>query len=203
MKYTDLKEINKQLPTMEVKGKPYVTVNARVDAFRYLYPNGSIVTDLLSVSNGICIIKATVSDEEGKVLSTGLAFEKESSSYINKTSYIENCETSAVGRALGFLGIGIDISIASADEVQNAIEQQNRFKNPEMEEGTYKEYIENVYFKTFPDEKEKCLKRWKINSVDEIDNVLTKEQIDRNLKSMKLKVAKELKQGVYSEEETF
>lgn len=203
MKYTDLKEINKQLPTMEIKGKPYVTVNARVDAFRYLYPNGSIVTDLLSVSNGICIIKATVSDEEGKVLSTGIAFEKETSSYINKTSYIENCETSAVGRALGFLGIGIDVSIASAEEVQNAIEQQNGFKNPEMEEGTYKEYIENVYFKTFPDEKEKCLKRWKINSVDEIDNVLTKEQIDRNLKSMKLKVAKELKQGVYSEEETF
>ena len=40
------------------------------------------------------------------------------SSNINKTSYVENCETSAVGRALAMLGIGIDTSIASANEVK-------------------------------------------------------------------------------------
>ena len=53
------------------------------------------------------------------------AYEKEGSTFINKTSYIENCETSAVGRALGFLGIGIDGSVASADEVKTAILNQS------------------------------------------------------------------------------
>lgn len=58
------------------------------------------------------------------VLGTGTAYEKEGSTFINKTSYIENCETSAVGRALGMAGFGIDTSIASAEEVQNAIANQ-------------------------------------------------------------------------------
>ena len=205
MKYTDLQEVNKHLPTMQIKGKDYVLVNSRVDAFRYLFPNGSITTDLLSVENGICIVKATVKDEEGKVLSTGLAFEKESSSYINKTSYIENCETSAVGRALGFLGIGIDISIASYEEMQNAIEQQNAktFRNEEVEKNQYRSFIDNVYFKAFPDDEGACLKRWKIKSLDEIDNVLTREQIDSIITRMKTKLAKKNRTGVYSEEETF
>jgi hypothetical protein len=57
-------------------------------------------------------------------LATGYAQEKESSSFINKTSYIENCETSAVGRALGFCGFGIDVSVASYEEVANAINNQ-------------------------------------------------------------------------------
>ena len=53
------------------------------------------------------------------------AYEKENSTFINKTSYIENCETSALGRALGIAGFGIDTSVASAEEVQNAINNQN------------------------------------------------------------------------------
>ena len=57
---------------------------------------------------------------EGNVRATGYAYEKEGSTFINKTSYIENCETSAIGRALGIFGIGIDGSVASAEEVRNA-----------------------------------------------------------------------------------
>lgn len=70
-------------------------------------------------------MRATVSDENGKILGTGLAYEKETSSYINKTSYIENCETSAVGRALAMLGIGTDASMCSAEELVNAIKNQS------------------------------------------------------------------------------
>ena len=70
-------------------------------------------------------MKATCADENGSILGTGTAYEKEGSSFINKTSYIENCETSAVGRALGFAGFGIDTSIASAEEVMNAQYQQS------------------------------------------------------------------------------
>ncbi len=128
MEWKKLNEINKQLKTTDVKGKEYVEVNKRVMAFRELEPNGAICTEIVSCENGVVIIKATILDEQGAILSTGYAYEKESSSFINKTSYIENCETSAVGRALGFCGIGVDASIASAEEVANAIENQEMLK---------------------------------------------------------------------------
>lgn len=124
MTFEDIVKANKTLSTMDIKGKDYVLVNERVKAFRMLYPNGRIDTELLSCSDGVCVFKATVYDDEGRQLGSGHAYEKESSSYINKTSYIENCETSAVGRALGFVGLGIDTSIASYEEVKNAVSQQ-------------------------------------------------------------------------------
>lgn len=112
------------MPTIDIKGKAYVTVDSRVEAFRQLFPEGTIATEIVSDDGNRCVFKATVSDGNGHVLATGHAFEIMSASYINKTSYMENCETSAVGRALGFLGIGSNGSIASADEVQAAISQQ-------------------------------------------------------------------------------
>ena len=122
------KEINKNLKTTDIKGKQYVEVNTRVSAYRDVYPEGDIQTQILSLENGIVVIKADIYNEEGKHLSSGIAYEKESSSFINKTSYIENCETSAIGRALGMLGIGIDTSIASAEEVTNAINNQENLE---------------------------------------------------------------------------
>ena len=59
---------------------------------------------------------------------TGHAHEDRNSSSINKTSYIENCETSAIGRALGALGIGSDEFISSAEELNNALEAQEVIK---------------------------------------------------------------------------
>ncbi len=123
MTFQDLQKVNANLGQMDIKGKAYVLVNERVKAFRQLYPEGTIETQLVSDQDGVCTFKAVVSCAD-LVLATGYAQEKESSSYINKTSYIENCETSAVGRALGFLGIGIDTSIASAEEVQTAVNNQ-------------------------------------------------------------------------------
>lgn len=130
MKYEAIQAVNAAIKTTPVKGKAYAEVPERVQAFRKLYPDGRIVTDILSIENGVCIMRATVyaRNEIGEewVLATGTAYEKEGGSYINKTSYIENCETSAVGRALGFIGIGSTDSIASAEEVQNAINNQER-----------------------------------------------------------------------------
>lgn len=93
-----------------------------------IYPKGRIETEILSNENGICIFKAIIKDNEGNILGTGTAYEKENSSFINKTSYIENCETSAIGRALGMAGFGIDTSISSAEEVENKIQQQESEK---------------------------------------------------------------------------
>ena len=126
IKFEDIVNANKTIQTTDIKGKEYAEVNQRVKAFRMLYPNGAITTDIVSLNDGIVVIKATVQDEEGKTLATGYAYEKENSTFINKTSFIENCETSAVGRALGMCGIGIDVSIASYEEVANAIENQKK-----------------------------------------------------------------------------
>lgn len=124
--YERLLEVNKELEAVPIKNKDYVQVNERVKAFRKLCPNGSITTAILNNENGIVTMKAIVADEEGNILATGWAQEEQSSSFINKTSYIENCETSAVGRALGFAGIGIDASMCSAEELVNAINNQNK-----------------------------------------------------------------------------
>ena len=125
--YDQLAVANSIISTTKVQNKDYAEVNQRIKAFRFLYPQGFITTNVESIQDGVCVMTAQVGYyEDGKpvVLGTGTAYEKENSSFINKTSYIENCETSAVGRALGMAGIGIDISVASAEEVQNAILNQ-------------------------------------------------------------------------------
>jgi hypothetical protein len=124
--FKELQCANASIKTTNVQGKDYAEVNQRIKAFRSICPGGSIMTEMLSCENGVCIFKATVCDEEMRILGTGTAYEKEGSSFINKTSYIENCETSAVGRALGMCGFGIDTSIASSEEVQNAILNQSQ-----------------------------------------------------------------------------
>ena len=123
MKYLDLAIVNEQIKTTDIKGKEYAEVNQRINAFRKLYPNGFIRTEIISNENGVVVMKASVG-VDNYVMGTGLAYEKEDSTFINKTSYIENCETSAVGRALGMLGIGIETSVASAEEMQNALNNQ-------------------------------------------------------------------------------
>lgn len=122
--FEQIKEANKSIKTTKIKNKDYAEVNQRIKAFRMCCPNGSITTEILQLAEGVVTIRATVSNEEGAILGTGIAQEKESSSFINETSYIENCETSAVGRALGMCGFGIDTSVASAEEVANAIHNQ-------------------------------------------------------------------------------
>jgi hypothetical protein len=112
-----------KLRTVNIKGKEYVEVNERIKAFRDMYPTGSIMTDIVSNQDGVCVIKAVIV-VDNQIVATGHAYEKEGSTFINKTSYVENCETSAIGRALGCFGIGIDTSVASVEEVANAIKQQ-------------------------------------------------------------------------------
>ena len=126
MEYKKLEEVNKILNKTDIKGKDYVEVNERIKAFWKLCPEGKIETQILSLENGMCVIQAKVYENktDTDLRATGIAYEKEGSTFINKTSYIENCETSAVGRALGNAGIGIDTSVSSAEEIQNAILQQ-------------------------------------------------------------------------------
>lgn len=120
--YKQIEKANAEIKATDIKGNDYAKVAERVKAFRKVNPEGSIETEIVSLENGVVVMKATVRNSDGFILGTGTAYEKESSSYINKLSMIENCETSCVGRALGFCGYGIDIEIASAEEVQNVKE---------------------------------------------------------------------------------
>lgn len=124
--YQQIKEANDSTKTTDIKGKEYTEVNQRIKAYRMVYPNGSITTEILRLEDGVVLMKATILNEDGVVIGTGLAQEKEDSTFINKTSYIENCETSAVGRALGMCGFGIDTSVASAEEVKTAMANQEQ-----------------------------------------------------------------------------
>ena len=116
-----------QFKTTNIKGKAYVEVNERIKYFRESgnYNGWSLSSEIVHLDENSCVIRAEVRDENWVMRATGLAQEDKSSSYINKTSYVENCETSAWGRALANLGIGIDTSIASSNEVSMAISKQS------------------------------------------------------------------------------
>jgi hypothetical protein len=119
---------------VNIKGKEYKTVALRVAEFREKYPNYYLTTEIVKIDDDQCIIKAYVGQhkDDGSVqtFATGHAQEFRKASQINGTSYVENCETSAIGRALACLGIG-GTEFASANEVVNAIYQQN---NPVKEQ---------------------------------------------------------------------
>lgn len=176
MTFNELQEANKLIKTIDVKGKEYAEVPQRIKAFRSLFPNGAIETSIISNDNQMVVMKATVRDEEGHVLGEGHAYEKESSSFINKTSYIENCETSAVGRALGMCGFGIDTSVASYEEVANAISNQDRMKAEKAMETT-------------PKTEEEARKKCSEAQANFVEKLVAEKHIDKEayLKQLKIK----------------
>jgi hypothetical protein len=110
---------------VNIHGKEYKTVAKRVQEFResVVYKGWSIMTEIVKIDDDQCVMKASVISLESKIIATGHGCEFKASSQINKTSYVENCETSAIGRALACLGLG-GTEFASANEVANAIHQQ-------------------------------------------------------------------------------
>ena len=107
-----------------IHGKQYKTVAYRVNEFRSQYPEYTVSTELVEANETLVVMKAGISNEHGRLLATGFAEEVRAASKINRTSALENAETSAIGRALAALGLA-GTEYASADEVANAITQQN------------------------------------------------------------------------------
>ena len=118
--------------TVNIRGKKYVEVKERVKYFRQekTFEGWTIATEFPLLHDDQCMCKAVVADTAGRVIATGHAHEVQANGNINKTSYIENCETSAIGRALAVMGIGVDDSMASAGEVSDAIAQQGKASKP-------------------------------------------------------------------------
>ena len=175
IKYLDIAIANEKIKTMDIKGKEYAEVNERIKAFRSICPNGSIATNIESLKDGVVVMSCEVRDEDGKLLGKAYAYEKEDSSFINKTSYIENCCTSATGRALGYVGFGIDTSVASYEEVANAMANQE----PTKEEA-------EAYKLTFGRNEGKTLKEVQEEDPKYIEWILNNSKDQRILKMIEL-----------------
>lgn len=189
--FEDIKKANETIATTNIKGKEYAEVNQRIKAFRMVYPTGSIITDIVELENGICTIKATVKDGDN-ILGTGYAQEKEASSYINKTSYIENCETSAVGRALGMCGFGIDTSVCSAEELMNALNNQEPTKKEKVSEYITEKQIAQLmnFYRNNQEKLKKFLDKCGVDNIVQLKRLDAQAQIDRIEAAEKMKEAK-------------
>lgn len=117
--------MSKKLPDgiVDIRGKSYQTVAYRVSAFRQAHPEHSLTTEVIVRDTECVVVCATITDPTGRVIANGHSEEYRKSSQINRTSALENAETSAIGRALAAFGMG-GTEFASANEVQNAIQQQ-------------------------------------------------------------------------------
>lgn len=137
MNYQDISKVNGEINMIDLKGKNYAMVPERVTAFRKLFPEGFINTEIVSHDGMTVLMQAKVGYYENGcpvILGTGFAQEVKGRGMVNGTSYIENCETSAVGRALGMIGLGINGGgICSAEELVNAVTAQGQIKKEERE----------------------------------------------------------------------
>ena len=121
---------------INIKGKFYVAVDTRVDIFRkHFGSSATITTDIVTHDLERVVVKATVAvkaDGDYLVIGSGYAEEFRGDGMVNKTSALENCETSAIGRALAACGLGGG-AYASSFEVDNAINSK-----PANNTGKYK-----------------------------------------------------------------
>ena len=119
-----------KLKSVNIQGKQYVEVSERLKHFRSTYVGYSLISEVVDINDTSITIKATVFDDKQNPIASGIAQEVKGSSFINKLSHVENCETSAWGRALANFGIGIEAAVASYNEVANAKLNQ---KKPKVE----------------------------------------------------------------------
>ena len=139
MDYKDIERVNSEISMIDLKGKNYAMVSERVTAFRKLYPEGFILTDITFDDGNMVTMqtKAGFYRENGTevILATGIAHEVKGRGMVNGTSHYENCESSAVGRCLGFIGLGTNGGgICSAEELVNAITGQKQIEEEEKAE---------------------------------------------------------------------
>ena len=153
---------------IDFKGKKYVLVSDRVIYFNEQYHEGSIMTELISKpEDDMVVIKATIKpDKDGIRAFTGYSQATWGEGFVNTTSALENAETSAVGRALAFMGIGGIEGIASIDEIKKTsypAKQVEEKLSPEIAKANARKAIEDS------------------NNLDVLMDVMKKIQKSKNL----------------------
>lgn len=165
MKYEDICHVNSMINMKELKSKKrgtvkeYAVVDEKIKAFRRLFPDGGIDTTILSIKDGVCVAQAKVTDAGGHVLGSGTASKIQTKD--NSDSYIEACETAAVGRALRFLGIGLE----------NMMQHERPAEDPEVECAKLREKIIAYTVRhKFDEQKIKAIcNRYKVNALSELN----------------------------------
>ena len=128
--YEQIEKANSEIKKTDIKGKEYAGVSERVIAFRKVYPNGRIETERIENDEESVTMIAKVFNDEDKLIATGHASEVKKG-LVNSVSMLENCETSAIGRALGFCGFGVDNGIASEQEIEKV--EEHKLDNKKIE----------------------------------------------------------------------
>ena len=127
--YEQIEKANKEIETIKLGNKGYAQVNERIKAYRKVYPTGAIETSIEEIKEDYVRMRTVITDETNRVISTGTASEtNKGNNKVNLTSMIENCETSSVGRALGFAGFGVDTAIASAEDIERNKNASKQFE---------------------------------------------------------------------------
>ena len=144
-------------------------------------PIWSIRTEILESEGGKVRFRACIYDEHGILRVTGHGEEMENPTFINKTSYVENCETSAIGRVLGFLGIGIDTSLASFEEVANAMAQKDEPTDRPVFNDDDREWLSQAQFN-------RTIERFNAGEKYIIDKAIRTFRMRRDLKEQHLKM---------------
>lgn len=163
---------------VSIHGKEYKTVAKRVQEFREnpAFNGWTIMTDIVKLDDDMCVMRASIlskaTDGEAQIIATGHGCEFKTSSQINKTSYVENCETSAIGRALAALGLG-GTEFASANEVQNAIYQQNNPVKPTSVKAT------DGAMENLDEESQQFIRDFAIEIIAEMDEGNTNHAYDK------------------------
>ena len=176
------------MKTIDIKGKKYVQVNERLKWFRENVQGYGLLTEIISLDDAQCTIQAKIVDKDGFVVAMGTAHEErdDKSSMVNKTSYVENCETSAWGRALGNFGIGIDESIATADEVLRAIAKQEQIAqstDEQVKKDTSSDEVESLTLEKALAFKTTKGKRYSELSDDNLKYIIEHSQNDLSVKA--------------------
>jgi hypothetical protein len=164
--------MTKDTGKVNIHGKEYETVASRVNKFRTEHQDSyGIITEIIEANESLVIMKASILEKDGRVIATGHAEESRTSSTINRTSALENCETSAIGRALASFGSG-GTEFASADEVAQAISNQS----PDTGHGQVTDNRTGNYTKTNQDQPATEKQREMISSQLERIGIATEDQ---------------------------
>lgn len=135
---------------VNIKGKEYETVAYRVNKFKTAFPDWALTSQVIYRDDKVVVMRACINDDKGVLRATGHAEEYRSASQINATSALENCETSAWGRALAALGMSGG-ELCSADELVRALTAKEKAPTSQDVYGTatamkekYKEILAEI-----------------------------------------------------------